>query len=92
MCSFRFDFTSNGESEPLYKGTESKEQYRNMMNSFYNDVDDLEATLLMLQQRFKMKVVAIIGHSRGKRTIRCSDFFATSMKLVSVKLVKWNEW
>lgn len=59
-----FCYIGNGESEPII-GT-SGEQYRNMMNGFWHDVDDLELTLDMLKSKMELVPFAVVGHSRGK--------------------------
>ena len=48
---------------------ESGEQYRNMMGGFWDDVDDLELTLAMLQREHNLAPFAVIGHSRGKLSL-----------------------
>lgn len=66
---FRFDFTGNGESGPIFKktddGKDSDEQYRNMMESFWCDVSDLAKTCEYLNEKHGLTTACIIGHSRG---------------------------
>ena len=68
--TFRFDHIGNGESQPIFV-KDTKEQYRNMMSGFWEDVDDLKATVEFLPTHgnYELQVECVVGHSRGGQVV-----------------------
>ncbi|EEQ97944.1 alpha beta hydrolase, putative [Perkinsus marinus ATCC 50983] len=69
VCSFRFDFSANGESPGEWDGAD-----------YYQEVLEVDAAVLMLQQGKGLKTICVLGHSKGGTVV---NMYAGALDVVT---------